>query len=117
MNKKKVLIVEDRDTTQSGYRASLQDDVQLLQAFTIEQAREIFGANPDIDLIVMDGCVPGFEINTPPLVREFRKTFRGPIIATSSSSDYRQELMLAGCSHEVGSKGDVPDKVLALLSL
>lgn len=117
MLKPKVLIVEDYPMVQHAYERAFEGRADLLQAFTIDQAREMLLANSDIALIVMDGCVSGPETNTPPFVREVRKTFTGPILAASNSEGAIKELMAAGCSHQVASKVDVPDKVLSLLGI
>ena len=63
-----------------------------------------------------DACVPGGEPNTPPLVQEFRRTFAGPMIAISSFSFYRRELIRAGCDHEC-EKDSLPKKLVEVLGL
>ncbi len=113
---KKVLIVEDLHFLQAEWTTILKDKVSIISAFTVKEAEEKFSNNPDIDLISMDGCVPGEEINTQPLVRKFRKTFKGPIIAASRSSVFREFLKEAGCDYEC-TKNELPKKILEILGI
>jgi CheY-like chemotaxis protein len=108
---KKVLIVEDNKNYQRTYESALNGRVHMLAALSISEAQELFAANPGINAIVMDACVPG---DTPTTL--IRKTFVGPMIAASSDRDYRQELVHPGCDHEV-PKGHVPAKLIEVLSL
>jgi len=112
---KKILVVEDNDSWQSSWKRDLQE-FQLLVADSIKEAKELFSQNSDIDLIVMDACVPGDSPNTMDLVREIRKVYQGPILANSSIFEYRKTLMSAGCDKEC-HKFDVVKKVLEILSL
>ena len=113
---RKVLVVEDQDYLHDKWRRELDGKVVLVSALSIEEAEEKFSANPDIDAIVMDACVPGDEPTTPPLVRKFRETFTGPIIAISSLPEYRAKLVSAGCDHE-SRKDALPAKLLEVLGL
>ena len=113
---KKVLIVEDSQLMQHRWHRDLGGKFVLIGALSIEEAEEKFIANPDIDAIVMDACVQGDSINTLPLVRKFRRTFAGPMIAISSSSEYRDMLVSAGCNYE-SSKDALPRRLLAILDL
>lgn len=112
----KILIVDDNEEMQRALKRSLANDYVLLQSLTIEEARRLYQENADIALIVMDGCVPGDEINTLPLVREFRQNFSGPIIANSGNPDYQQQLLAAGCSHLPENKMFVIKLIKKLLS-
>ncbi len=113
---KKVLIVEDEECKYDRWRREFDNKVELIFAPSIEEAEEQFTASPDIDAIVMDACVPGDSPTTPPLVRKFRETFTGPIIAISSLPEYRAKLVSAGCDHE-STKDAMPMKVLEVLGL
>jgi len=114
---KKVLIVEDEEYLHRKWRRELDNKVILISAHSIKEAEEQFASNPDITAIFMDACVPGDEPTTPPLVRKFRETFTGPIIAISSSPEYRAELISAGCDCEWGDKNTLPKKILEVLGL
>lgn len=113
---KKVLIVEDEKYRYGIWRQQFGNKVILLFASSIKDAEEQFDANPDIAAIAMDACVPGESPTTPPLVRKFRQTFMGPILAISSSEAYRQQLIHAGCNYEC-TKDAMPVKVLEVLGL
>ena len=113
---KKVLVVEDEEYMHEIWRWELDGKVVLLSAVSVAEAEEQFTANPDIVAIVMDACVPGSLPNTLPLVRKFRETFKGPIIAISSNKSYRRQLVRAGCDHE-STKNFLPQKLLEILGL
>ena len=113
---KKVLIVEDEEYMYKRWCQELDGRVALLFAPSIEEAEEQFIANPDIVAIVMDACVPGDSPTTPSLVRKFRQTFTGPMIAISRLESYRRQLIQAGCDHE-STKDAMPAKVLEVLGL
>jgi CheY-like chemotaxis protein len=112
----KVLIVEDEGYLHDEWRRELNNKVVLISALSIREAEEQFTANSDISAIVMDACVPGDSPTTPHLVRKFRKTFAGPIIAISNFSEYRAKLVSAGCDHE-SRKDALPQKLLEVLGL
>lgn len=112
--KKTVLVVEDRTDLQSFWQQKLADTITILSATTIEEAEDLFSANPNIDAIALDACVPGDDLNTLPLLRLFKRTFNGPIIAISGSSEYRETLVKHGCTHEC-RKADLPQTLSMLL--
>jgi len=116
MDEKKVLIVEDSEIYQKEWKKRLSGKVKILSAFTIEKAKKIFSENSDIALIVVDSCVPGVKINTQPLVRKFRESFKGPMIAASSGFYNKEKLTSAGCNHR-SDKDGVPGKIREVLSL
>lgn len=127
---KKILIVEDSVDCQEMYMKevglpaeikalyeALYGGVSFLQAFDKGQALRLFVEHQaDIAIVVMDACVPGNSPNTLDLVKRLRweEKFRGPIVAASSSSHYREELVVAGCDYSV-PKVLVPMVVLGIL--
>jgi CheY-like chemotaxis protein len=59
----------------------------------------------DLAGIILDGCVPGNELNTVPFIHRVvndrrEGLFTGFLIAASSDSDYRKEMVRQGCTHE-----------------
>lgn len=97
----KVLVVEDMKSLQGHLKRTLEGKLEIISALTVEDGQRLFDLNPDVAAIVMDACVPGDWPTTIPLVKEIRrKNFTGPMIAISSNSSFRQQLMAAGCSHE-----------------
>lgn len=117
---KKVLVVEDEKFWHNIWRRQLgfvkSNGIMLISASSIEEAEEQFAANPDIVAIVMDACVPGRALTTPPLVRKFRETFKGPMIAISGFEDYQQVLLRAGCNY-CSSKEALVKKLFEVLDL
>jgi len=113
---KKILIIDDDLVWQEVWNRKLGKRVTLLPALSIPAAGKIFAEHDDIDLIAVDACVPGDEINTRPLIRKFRETFKGPMIAISKSSLSRECLMTAGCNHECEKKW-LPGNIVNILEL
>lgn len=78
MNKKTILIIEDDITLNKGIMLTLkQDDIDIKQAFDINDGRKIFNEN-NIDLIILDVNLPdgsGFD-----LCKEIRKISNVSII-------------------------------------
>jgi DNA-binding NtrC family response regulator len=112
--KKTVLVVEDITDFHSIWQQKLADTITILSATTIEEAADLFSANPSIDAIALDACVPGDDLNTLPLLKLFKRTFNGPIIAISGSSEYRETLVKHGCTHEC-QKRDLPQTLSTIL--
>lgn len=113
---KKILIIDDDIIWQEVWKRSLRKRVALLPALSIDEAEKIFGEHNDIDLIAVDACVPGDVINTKPLIRKFRETYKGPMIAISKSSLSRECLVSAGCNYEC-EKTWLPGNILKILGL
>ncbi|MDK2584733.1 response regulator transcription factor [Romboutsia sedimentorum] len=78
MNKKTILIIEDDITLNKGIMLTLkQEDIDIKQAFDINEGRKIFNEN-NIDLIILDVNLPdgsGFD-----LCKEIRKISNVSII-------------------------------------
>ncbi|MEK9182075.1 MAG: hypothetical protein AAB781_00615 [Patescibacteria group bacterium] len=101
--KLKILIVEDSETLQDGWKESLlrvTPPIEVIQAFSIKEAERAFIDNPDLSAIVVDACVPGSCPNTMELVKKIRKSFLGHMIAVSSSDSSNDILVKAGCNHK-----------------
>jgi CheY-like chemotaxis protein len=119
---KKVLLVDDMETCHNYLRANLEGHAILLSAKTLQEGRDLFAENPDVAVIVMDGCVEVkstgaedevIEPDTLDLVQEFRETFKGPMIALSQQ--FNEQLVEAGCDHEVSFKPEAPAKIIKIL--
>ena len=105
----RVFVVDDDRMLHKVLIMKLGRGMTILSAHTLGEARNLFAAYPDIRLIVLDGCLLRSSLqakmpDTLPLVGEFRKTFRGPIVAASSNPNFRQMMMGAGCDHECEDK-------------
>lgn len=108
---KKVLLVDDKPIVHWLWKLGGSDQFTFLDAYTIEQARELFNANPDIAAVVMDACVGSpmgvssripireWGFNTRELISELRQRFKGPIIAAPSQCWHFKLMKIAGCNH------------------
>ena len=113
--KTKVLIIEDHEGLQKSYKRALKEKVEIIQAFTINEAEKLLIANPDIGLISLDACVPGNKINTLPLLKKIKEVFHGPIIAASSDPQFNAELIKNGCTHKCEDKFELPQTIIKIL--
>lgn len=116
MEKLNVLCVEDYVSLHEAWKCYFDNDgVNLIPATSLVEAENKFKIHEhELSAIVMDGCVPGSNFNTGPLVKKIRETYKGPVIATSNL--YVRELMEAGCSHWC-EKGDLIAKLKEVLNL
>lgn len=119
--KPKVLFVDDERGVHAAWKlqlADLGDKVEIVQAFTVDEAIEQFKANPDLAAIVLDGYLSGH--STVPealaLIKEFSPTFTGPMISVSSDEFVRMRCVAMGCTHEC-QKRDLPRRLIAILKL
>ena len=65
----------------------------------LDRAYELY--RNEIKAVILDGCIPGHEVNTIEFILRVRSEgFTRPIIAASSSVYYRMLMVRAGCSHE-----------------
>lgn len=117
----KVLILDDNENLHKLWREYLAsckipcaDLIDIISAFSVDEATVLFRANSDLAVIVVSGCITGREPSTVPFVKEVRKTSNVPIIATSLWS--QDELEKAGCDHK-SSKDYLPRKILEVLGL
>jgi hypothetical protein len=110
----KVLFVEDEPLHFIFWAERLPKNIEIIQAFSIGEAREKFEKNPDFAAIVVDACVPGSWPNTHNLVSDFRETFSGPMIAISHLEPFRRKLLQYGCDHEA-EKAEIPEKLLEVI--
>ena len=97
----KILIIDDDRKRQEEWEWLLElFPVQIIQAFSIDEAEKIFNDTRNLDGIVVDACVPGHKPNTMEIVRNFRRSFSGPLIAISSIEIFNYMLISAGCNHK-----------------
>jgi len=111
------MIVEDSKAWSDIIKRGLGDKVSVFCAYNLIEGARIFEENPDMAVVIMDACVPGDEPNAQILVREIRKTFKGPMIAMSSMEKFRKVLLAAGCDYEVEEKSQAAEKVFELLGI
>ena len=114
---KKVLIVEDERRWQELLAETIVQLGRLpIEAMTVKEGERLFRENPDVVAILMDACVPGDTPTTVSLVRKIRdEMYRGPIVAMSSVLEYRELLVVAGCSHQC-DKSDLLQRLPEILN-
>ena len=104
MEIKKVLVIDDNIDIQETFFKVLKyliKDVDVLQAFTIWEAKKFFTENLDIDLIIVDAQLSSEGIaETIELIKEFRKIFKGPMIAASTNLELNKRLVKSGCNYQ-----------------
>lgn len=99
-----LLLVEDYSGYDELFKISLEEagiNIEVLSAKTIEEADRLFNQYAkNIEIIIMDACVPGKTPNTMNLIKEILKSgFTGPIVASSSNEEYNEVLVSAGATH------------------
>jgi CheY-like chemotaxis protein len=108
-----VLIADDLPQVIAYYKRQLLDryDISTVSATTLEQLDEVFDKFfHEIDVIILDGCIPGDTVNTISFIKRAREMgFTRPIIAASSMPAYRMQMIAAGCSHEIDDKEFAPE--------
>lgn len=110
---RKILIIDDDTFFQDVWETLLEGSgLYILRATSIPEADKMFDDNPDIELIALDGCVPGHQLNTLQLATKFSTDFSGPIIAISGVSQFQEELIRYGCNGKC-EKGILHKKILA----
>ena len=93
-----VLIVEDEERWQEQFKSFLPDTATVLQATSLAQAEKLYSENPMIDFIIMTGCVDHADLlDTIPLIKKIRETYKGEMVAISGSYDYVDDMIAAGC--------------------
>jgi len=97
----RILVIEDKIDIHNLFLGQVAGRADMVLVATIEYAEKIIGRENDFDAIALDGCVPGDEINTLPLLKKLLDKFCCPIIAISSSKWYNKELIEAGCTHSL----------------
>lgn len=92
MDKMKILVVDDESRMRKLVKDFLvKKDFEVLEAGDGEEAMDVFYANKDISLIILDVMMPkmdGWEV-----CREIRKNSKVPIIMLTAKSDERDELL------------------------
>lgn len=84
MNRPTVLVVEDNVLDLERYRMMLSKDYDLMEAYTVSQAKELL---PLADLVILDMRLPDGE---GPEILEWmdRQNILTPVIAASAYSEY-----------------------------
>ncbi|HLD06220.1 MAG TPA: hypothetical protein VJC16_01640 [Candidatus Nanoarchaeia archaeon] len=96
-----VLVVDDYPMWHEMYHRQLDGRIDLISARSAEEAKRVFNARHKKLAAIALGTCAAVQPTTLHLVPLFRLKFNGPIIAVSTVPGYRQQLMQAGCSHEI----------------
>ncbi len=87
----KVMIVDDESRIRKLVRDYLErEDFYVLEAGDGEEAMDLFYANPDVALILLDVMMP--KMDGWQVVREIRETSKVPIIMLTARADEKDEL-------------------------
>lgn len=109
-----VLIIEDESDWQRIYQDRLDRDIRIIKAYSIAAARQKMLDHAPVDLMVVDGYLgPQSSLDaTIQMVKDFRQTFKGPMVAASANVKTNALLMSAGCdSCVISGKHEVPSLV------
>lgn len=94
----KILIIEDRkDLCGIWQKVCEKRGYECFMAHTIEDAHIMIVSQRDANVILLDACVPGDDINTIPLLTDVLDTMpKAKVVAISSDSLYNNELVRNG---------------------
>lgn len=98
-----VLLADDLPEVLEGWVNTLTEyGIPCMTASTLEDLNRGFAMyKDDISAIILDGCIPGHEVNTIEFIKMARASgYTKPIVAASSSQLYRWDMVDAGCSHQ-----------------
>ncbi|MDD2487475.1 MAG: hypothetical protein PHS92_03830 [Candidatus Gracilibacteria bacterium] len=117
---KKVMIIEDCKGLQFGYRMSLRDEVNLVQAHTLAEATRLFEEHDGkFDIITFDGKLDSDESPFPEftfkLIEDIRAIYGGIMVGASSDPKMRQDQFDLGCNYIIEEKNLLPKKVLEII--
>ena len=92
MDKIKILVVDDESTMRKLVKDFLvHKDFQVLEAGDGEEALDVFFANKDIALVILDVMMP--KMDGWQVCKEIRQYSKVPIIMLTAKSDERDELL------------------------
>lgn len=113
-----VLIVEDNLVLCKDYKdifADFDEEYTLLFASGVEEGVAIFNDHQNVNAIVVDGVLSPEGNFGRDFVRRTRPLYRGPMFASSTSSEMNEEMRRLGCNYVVPSKYSVPQHVRQIL--
>jgi len=107
----KILLIEDEEEIHNLIRYELKGGLDLVSAFSLAEGEKLLEDPNVYSAIVFDGCVPGNELNTIPLIQKVVKAlYKGPVIAISSFEEYSKHMIEEGCTH-ISTKKDVGELI------
>ncbi len=114
-----VLVADDLPHIRMMWVSKLAEyDIAVVEVCTREELDTAFDANRErLSAIILDGCIPGNDINTIPFIQRARSEgFTRPIVASSGSTKYRRMMCENGASHDA-PKTEAAELVLRLLGV
>ena len=95
----KILVIDDEELCQDLLRAMFERIGTVLIADSVAAGRQLYDANPDADIVIVDGCINNrHNYDAGPMIRHIRaRGFKGPLIGASGSTDLHQQMMADGC--------------------
>lgn len=115
-NLKKILFVDDESDFQMMFVEQIGGRAKVVCVGTEDDAFRAYQVFKPFDLIVLDGMLRN--ANTLAFSRHVREDgYAGPMLACSSSRDFRREQMKHGCDHECETKVHAGRQALEILGL
>lgn len=109
----KVLVVGSSENC-ARVQEALEGVVQVLKAYTPDQAIEYLRVNSDITLVSVESFVGGRVSEAIKLTRKIQETFRGPVIGVSRYPAYQDFFVRAGCTYKTAPE-ELPHLILRIL--
>jgi len=97
----KVLFVDNEKFWHEQVDKICCKDVQVLHAYDLATARRLFLEHHDIDVVVVDDCLTGSEVDTLEFVQEIKRGFAGRVVAACSNCNNGELLVGAGCEKQI----------------
>lgn len=118
-----VLVVDDMQYCIDMHVNGLAElGLTIVTASTLRELDVMYAKHrEELAVIILDGCIPGDEVNTYGFITRVRAdmesgAFTGHLVAASSLPQYRETMVRAGCTHQAPKKG-AAELVLELLTI
>lgn len=98
--KPKILIIDDNENVTRMFRLYFEAEAEIIVAATLEEANHIIDAGGNWDLILLDGCLGGRDLNTEELARKIAAKSPTRLVAIASNESERRQLVYAGCTDQ-----------------
>ena len=118
MARQKIMIVEDNVDTLKALCNYFHRRYEVVTARTVTEALGKFELHQGaFEMIALDASLEtSGTIDTLPLIPEFRKTYKGPLVAISNSDKHNVELVAAGCDYRC-EKHELPTMTERILGV
>lgn len=114
---KTLLIVEDDEDIQNYYGFLLGSlDLNILRAFTGEQALEVVASHPELDLILLDVVLPGMGGEEFFRILREEKGIHTPVVVCSVDERMSRRVQEVGEVQGIFTKGTGGDQLVTIIS-